>query len=61
MFGTTPLTLYSGGEWGSEASSICISSGRYMPFHTWAQPRKKRCSPVKPSSTGASLPSSDSR
>lgn len=48
----TALPRTSWGECGSMASSRMASASRALPFQTWAQPMKKRCGPVKPSSLG---------
>ena len=43
----------SAGECGSMVSRRIASAWRYFVRHACAQPRKKRCSPVRPSMTGA--------
>ena len=45
----TALPRTSIGACGSTASSRIASASRALPFQTWAQPRKNRCGPVKPS------------
>ena len=53
------LARKSIGLCGSMTSRRSASSRRDTPRHTWAQPMKKRCSPVSPSMTGAGSPPSE--
>src|SRR5690606_38548449 len=49
------------GEWVPLTSCWRSASSRHSVRQTWAQPRKKRCSPVKPSITGAGSPPRERR
>src|SRR5258707_381031 len=49
LFCRVPLVRYCPGECGSVLASCRELSGVEFWHHTWAKPRKKRCSGVKPS------------
>src|ERR1700759_1450805 len=55
LFCNVPLVRYSPGECGSVLASSNELSGVEFWHHTWAKPRKKRCSGVNPSFSGATL------
>src|SRR5579884_4107991 len=60
MLESGPLTRNCGSGWGLVLAISRAYSSRSLAPHTWAQPRKKRCSGVNPSrSGGRGFPSSD--
>src|SRR5579859_727842 len=59
IFARGPFTLSFAGEWTSTVASSLVYSGRSLSRQTWAQPRKNRCGPVRPSIGGGSLPLSE--
>ena len=58
---TGPFTRNCGGECGSLAIRLRISSLRQVTRHACAQPRKTRCLPVKPPMIGGGRPSNEIR
>ena len=58
MFETTPFTRQRPGECGSVSACRRALSSAWLVHHTCAQPRKKRCSGVKPSIFAAGFPAS---
>src|SRR4029077_8150845 len=61
IFRAGPITRNWRGECGSLTACLRTKSSETLPRHAWAQPRKTRCSPLNPSSTGAGFPASDRR
>src|SRR5512135_3782516 len=59
MFANGPFTLRLYGECTSAVASRRVYSGRCLLRQTWAQPRKNRWGPVRPSIGGGSLPLSE--
>src|ERR1700760_4399939 len=55
LFCNVPLVRYSPGECGSVLASSNELSGVEFWHHTWAKPRKKRCSGVNPYFSGATF------
>src|SRR5213075_326993 len=59
MFDTVPLTRNGPCACGSVSARRVASCGAMFSPHTWAKPRKKRCSGVKPSIVWCGLPCSE--
>jgi hypothetical protein len=59
MFATVPFTRNGPCACGSVRARRVASAGAMFSAHTWAKPRKKRCSGVKPSMVRRGFPSSD--